>query len=501
MGLIRVVFGFFAASSVAFIYLLLLKGTVGVSSCPLSGLCCINTGDRMMIVHNPAVPPAVADVFQGLEAGNQPVAAFGSRSARVSASSDPVQWTTSGDQASERLLQEMLEDGPEKAHKSLLARLQKRGADKPADGSGEWLSSSVSSVSRKLTSVNVPTNLHQAQSPDQLTGDGRFVRLGNSQPELVQEKRMKAGDVSYRFTFNNDDPNQAGQDVELSNCFYTPDKMPFREGANLDLLAVTGGYNNLCLKSSDRVYSGSMSIKIESSEPVSATLLRLVPHHDERLYKSIYDSESFMLPESSDRTYWSLVSDGMKFEKEGYSPFTVAVEPHNDQMYFTVKVRAQYDSFNDATAGCDIPFTPESATTNRALCCDGNQDVKYIYTAPFTRGEWFNIGFETEFSRLSGEDPRPGQVKLWRDGKQVAQVSGWIGSNNRAEYGGGGYHAQFGIVGATGPMVAKFRLIDLAPGYRQPDDPGESVPITNLTGQCRSNESAAQQVPITEPGK
>ena len=156
----------------------------------------------MMIVHNPAVPPAVADIFQGLEAGNQPVAAFGSRSARVSAPSDPVKWTTSGDQASERVLQDMSEEGPEKAHKSLLARLQKRGADKPADGSGEWLSSSARSVSRKLTSVNMPADLNQAQSPDQLTGDGRFVRLGNSQPELVQEKRMKAGDVLYRFEIN-----------------------------------------------------------------------------------------------------------------------------------------------------------------------------------------------------------------------------------------------------------------------------------------------------------
>ena len=492
-------FGFFAAISDAFIYLLLLKGTVGVSSCPLTGLCCINTGDRMMIVHNPVVPPAVADIFQGLEA--QPVAAFGSRSARVSASSDPLQWTTSGDQASERLLQDMLEEGPEKAHKSLLARLQKRGADKPADGSGEWLSSSVSRVSRKLTSVNVPTDLHQAQSPDQLTGDGRFVRLGNSQPELVQEKRMKPGDVSYRFTFNNDNSNRAGQDVELSNCFYTPDKMPFREGADLELLKLTGEYNNLCLKSSDRAYSGSMSIKIETSGPVSATLFRLVPHHDDRLYKSDYDRESFMLPESSAKTYRSLLGDGMRFEKEGYSPFTMAIEPHNDQMYFTVKVRAQYDAFNDATIGCEIPFTPESATTGRALCCEGNQDVKYIYAAPFTRGEWFNIGFETEFSQLSGEDPRPGQVKLWRDGNQVAQVSGWIGTNNRAEYGGGGYHAQFGIVGATGPMVAKFRLINIAPGQRQDDYFREPVPTTNLTGQCRSNESAAQQVPITEPGK
>lgn len=454
-----------------------------------------------MIVHHPAVPPTVAGIFQGPEAGSQPVAAFGSRSARVSASSDPTQWTTSGDQASERLLQEMLEEGPEKAHKSLLARLQKRGADKPADGSGEWLSSSASRVSRKLTSVNVPTNLHQAQSPDQLTSDGRFIRLGNSQPELVQQKRMKAGDVSYQFTYNTDNPYRAGQDLELSNCFYTPEKMPFRGGVNPELLELTGGYNNLCLKSDYRTYSGSMSIKIETGEPVSATLFRLVPHHDERLYRSVYDSESFMLSESSASTYWSLVADGMRFEKEGYSPFTIAIEPHNDQMYFTVKVRAQYDSFNDATAYCDIPFTPESATTSRALCCDGHQDVKYIYAAPFTRGEWFNIRFETEFSQLSGENARPGQVKLWRDGEKVAQVSGWIGTNNRAEYGGGGYHAQFGIVGANGPMVARFRQVDLGPGYQEPDDSGEAVPITNLTGQCRSNESAAQQVPITEPGK
>ena len=435
-----------------------------------------------MIVHNPAVPPAVAGVFQGLEAGNQPVAAFGSRSAQVSTPSDPTQWTTSGDQASERQLQEMLEEGPEKAHKSLLARLQKRGADKPADGSGEWLSSSASRDSRKLTPVNVPTNLHQAQSPDQLTGDGEFVRLGNSQPELVMEKRLKAGDMLYRFKCKDDNPNR-GHDVELSNCFYTPDKMPHWGGADLELLKLTGGYNNQCLKSSDSVYSGSMSIKIHNSEPVSATLFRLMPHRDSTLYKSTNYREAFMLPESSVRTYWSLAGDGMKFEKEGHSPFTIAIEPHNDQMYFTVKVRAQYDSFNDATTGCEIPFTPESATTSRALCCDGNQDVKYIYAAPFTRGEWFNIGFETELSQLSGEDSRPGQIKIWRDGKQVAQVSGWIGNNNRAEYGGGGYHAQFGIVGATGPMVAKFKQINLAP-YRHHSGLSEPVPITELTGQC-----------------
>ena len=435
-----------------------------------------------MIVHNPAVPPAVADMFQGLEAGNQPVAAFGSHSARVSAPSDPEQWTTSGDQSSERLLQEMLDEDPEKAHNKLLARLQKRGADKPADGSGEWLTSSVSRASRKLTSVNVPTNLHQAQSPDQLTGDGEFIRLGDSQPELVKEKRMKAGDMLYRFKFN----NRADRDVELSNCFYTPDKMPHRGGADLELLELTGGYNNLCLKSSDSVYSGSMSIKINTDEPVSATLFRLMPHRDSMLYQSANYRESFMLPESSVRTYRSLAGDGMRFEKEGCSPFSIAIEPHNDQMYFTVKVRAQYDSFNDATTGCEIPFTPESATTSRALCCEGNQDVKYIYAAPFTRGEWFNIGFETEFSQLSGEDSRPGQVKIWRDGKQVAQVSGWIGNNNRAEYGGGGYHAQFGIVGATGPMVAKFRQINLAP-YRHHSGVSEPVPTMKLTDQCRSD--------------
>ena len=437
----------------------------------------------MMIVHNPAVPPAVADIFQGLEAGNQPVAAFGSRSARVSAPSDPVKWTTSGDQASERVLQDMSEEGPEKAHKSLLARLQKRGADKPADGSGEWLSSSARSVSRKLTSVNVPADLNQAQSPNQLTGDGRFVRLGNSQPELVQEKRMKAGDVLYRFEIN----SIPSQNVELSNCFYTPDKMPFRESANLNLMELTGEYNDLCLESFGRAYSGSMSIKIQSDEPVRATLLRLVPHHDGRLYKSTHERESFILPESSTNTYWSLVSDGMRFEKEGYSPFTIAIEPQNDQMYFTVRVRAQYDSFNDASS-CEIPFTPENATTSRALCCNGNQDVKYIYAAPFTRGEWFNIEFETVFSQLSGKDPRPGEVKLWRDGKQVAQVSGWIGTNNRAEYGGGGYHAQFGIVDPSGPMVAKFRQVELVPGYREFSGASEPAPMTKLDGQCRSSE-------------
>ena len=441
----------------------------------------------MMIVHNPAVPPAVAGVFQGLEAGNQPVAAFGSRSASVSASSDPVKWTTSGDQASERVLQEVLEEGPEKAHKSLLARLQEKGADKPADGSGEWLSRSVRSVSRKLTPVNVPTDLHRAQSPEQLTGDGKFVRLGNSQPELVQEKSIKDGDVLYRFAFNGD-PGQVGQNVELSNCFYTPDKMPFRGGEDLDLLELTGGYNNMCLESFDKVYSGSMSIKIQSNEPVRATLLRLVPHNDGRLYKSTYDRESFMLPESSINTYWSLVADGMRFEQEGSSPFTIGIEPYNDQMYFTVKVRAQYDSFNDASH-CETPFTPESATSNRALCCNGNQDVKYIYAAPFSRGEWFNIGFETVFSQLSGEDPRPGEIKLWRDGKQVAHVSGWIGTNNRAEYGGGGYHAQFGIVDPTGRMVAKFKQVDLGAGYWQHGDGSEPAPMTKLDGQCRSNES------------
>ena len=175
----------------------------------------------------------------------------------------------------------------------------------------------------------------------------------------------------------------------------------------------------------------------------------------------------------------------MRFEKEGYSPLTIAIEPQNDQMYFTVRVRAQYDSFNDASS-CEIPFTPENATTSRALCCNGNQDVKYIYATPFTRGEWFNIEFETVFSQLSGKDPRPGEVKLWRDGKQVAQVSGWIGTNNRAEYGGGGYHAQFGIVGATGPMVAKFRQINLAP-YRHHSGVSEAVPTTKLTDQCRSD--------------
>ena len=447
-----------------------------------------------MMIHNQVTPPVQADALRPLDAGAQPVTAFGSRSARVSTFAD--QSITGGDLARERLLHEMTAD-PEKTHQSLLERLQKRGADKPADGIGGWLSRSAPSVSRKLTSVTVPESLEQPQSPDQLTTDGNFVRLGNPQPELIQQKKSRAGDIVYRFSFNGTEgAGQLGTNLELSNCFYTPDRMPLMSGVDLDLLKLTRGYNKHCLEAGDRVYSGSMNIKVQVDKPVRATVFRLVPHDDVNLYKSKNDRESFMLPDSSVNTFWSLVADGMRFEKEGKSPFTIAIEPHNDQLYFTVKIRAQYEPFSDG-APCNTPFTPESAVDDHALCCGGNQDVKYIYAAPYTKGEWFDIGFETVFSPLAGEDPHRGQVRLWRDGEQVAQVSGWIGGNNRAQYGGGGYHAQFGIVDAVDSMVVKFRMIDLSPFKHQLSGSLKPFPTTQLSGQCRSDESVPSEGPTT----
>lgn len=455
-----------------------------------------------MMIRNPLTPPPAVETYQRLGGGDQPVAAFGSHAARVSAFSDPE--IASGDQARARLLEEMVEDGPENAHKSLLARLQKRGADQPADGSGDWLARSARSVSRKFTSVSVPTSLNQPQSPDQLTADGNFVRLGNPQPELVQQKRTQEGDVVYRFSFNGTEVDgQSGQNLELGNCFYTPDNLPLMPGVDLDLLKLSGEYNNQCVASGDHVYSGSMSIMVQTDKPAKATVFRLVPHNDARLYKNSNDEESFILSDSSVNTYRSLTADGMQFERPGNSPFTIAVEPHNDQLYFTVKIRAQHQPFND-DAPCDAPFTPEGAVTDRALCCGGNQDVKYIFAAPYTRGDWFNVSFETAFSPLAEGAPHRGQVKLWQDGQLVKQISGWIGENNRARFGGGGYHAQFGIVDAVNSMVVEFRGVKFVPAYQQaqPDSLPDSLvsfPMTQLSGQCRSDEPAPTEAPATGP--
>ncbi|MBO9480735.1 hypothetical protein [Salinisphaera sp. G21_0] len=130
-------------------------------------------------------------------------------------------------------------------------------------------------------------------------------------------------------------------------------------GLNPELSKLTGEHSNLCAGLSESIYSGSMSIKIKADKPVSATVFRLVPHHDGRLYRNENNTMSCIQPGSSARTYQSLVDDGMEFEQAGHSPFTMNIEPHDGQLYFTVKVRASYDAFDD-NSPCDAPFAGDA---------------------------------------------------------------------------------------------------------------------------------------------
>lgn len=446
-----------------------------------------------MMIYNapiPPMPPQAYDRANGFNGLHRPVSTFGLRSVAHgpsdgSAYTDLATHIANGDPARAELLREIEKDGGESAFQRLVARLEESGAGVPSIHGRQRRS--AADVSRKLTEVNMAGSPGQAQRADQLTGNGNFARVGNPQAGGIQEKRTRDGLVMYRFDLNATGsaglPEQK-QNLELSNCFYRANDLPSMPGLNPELSTITGEDRNLCAGLSQSIYSGSMSIKLKADKPVSATVFQLVPHHDGRLYRNENSIMSCIQPESPADTYHALEHDGMEFEQAGHSPFTMNFEHHDGQLYFTVKVRASYDVFDD-NRPCDAPFAGDATVLNRALCCDGSQDVKYIYATPYARGDWLDVGFEAVLSDFSDKEPKRGEVKVWKDGQLVAKTFAWIGNNNRATYGGGGYHAQFGIADGSDSMVVKFKGVDIAPMYQMKlADSRYSFPFAYAAEEC-----------------
>ncbi|MBO9480736.1 M28 family metallopeptidase [Salinisphaera sp. G21_0] len=98
------------------------------------------------------------------------------------------------------------------------------------------------------------------------------------------------------------------------------------------------------------------------------------------------------------------------------------------------------------------------------------------------------MGFETELNDFSDKVPGNSVVKVWKDGQLVAKTFTRIGNNNRVLYGGGGYHAQFGIADGSDSMEVKFKGVDIAPAYQiKLTDTQHSFPFSYASGECELN--------------
>ena len=408
------------------------------------------------------------------------------------------------------LLDRIQQDGGEAGHQRLIESL----AMSPYEADGHDRSKR-SLAPLQMSLVPHPEDLNHPLTANETTWDGKFVRVGLKDPELVKERTTKNGDVVYRFKSARGGPDKSGseeirQGVALSSCFHKESERLLMPKGNVDLSKRAGNYVHYCsgrtttelgvLGPTHESIEGSMEIKIE--KPGDSTLVSIESHRDSLLYQDSSGQIGHLLSSNSVRTYDSVVTDGMHFEPKGQPPVAIKMEQFGQEWFLTMTTRSDHSAFTDSEQNCDIPFEGDNTPLYRAKCCissDGKnkQDVAYIYKAPLDIGKWF----ELEFRVPLGNNNNAGQVvQLWKDGKSVAEVFTRTGANNHPQYGGGGYFAQFGSFDLkdgvqTKPAIVKFRNVnfDFQPTSRKHAPQGG---LSEVKGQCYPNALELDRVKI-----
>ena len=423
-----------------------------------------------------------------LPAGNstdRPDAAFAARQVKPRANVDTpaaeVARIMASDPARARLLQEVEKDAGEASFKRLLARLAqqlpvggqtinegdsppsesgKDEADKPAFDRPQTPASSLRPISR-------PQTIDKGLSPDDLSQDGKFVRLGAEFPGLLAEKKTRRGDTIYRFknrhALGPDGPTLKPRgNVELSNCFY-----PISKGDNLagtswqnnpELAKMTGAYMNACDGLGKYHYKGEFDISINMRTPGNVTVFRLMPHSDGLQYiDSSNKIQRLSIDGSTVDDYISLQNNGAQFEGPGDSPLTMRVEYRDGQHYFNVLTLSDTTRFKLTDNHCDFSLE-NTKDVGSTKCCNGEnqmQEVGYIYAEPLKSG-WFHVRFDVLFTDYWSRSDAYNfsHIYFGIDDEQSVFSYVNIGNNNRdSKSTPSGYHAQFGISDASDSSV------------------------------------------------
>jgi len=432
-------------------------------------------------------------------------------------------------------LKEIARDGGESALQRIILSLQQSdGQISQSDEAHGGIPQGDPNKWKPVAQLNAPKNLNHPLTQDETTTDGKFARTPESfdSPHVVAERKIpdgKSKSASYRFVLpgahtndleplkkcatpppvigndgsqkegsgkciNTEDgsPGNRGRGMvraELTNCFHTAGSEP--KADDKGLLKASGMYLNSCPESvSANTVSGSMKIRIDQSGPATIFNIRSMP--DRLLYRDGSDKNHWLSPESSGKTYESLVADGMRFEQEGPAPFSIGIVQKSDRGRPYLAIMGRSDNNLFATENdCLIPFTGKNWTPlNEAKCCDGKISVSYLHHEPvgyIFSHDWVSVVYEVAFSDYSGANVTDGRAKVWIDGENVVNTVLHIGANNRPERGGGNYYATFGVsdMSSKKPVVVKFRDVKFNSGplhYYASESPMK--PLDSVEYQC-----------------
>ena len=377
-----------------------------------------------------------------------------------------------GDEQRAALLEDVAKDGGKARFKQLLDRLR--------DAAGEH-----NRPANKFTPVYAPSNQLEARHNDELTRNHKYVRLGDTHPNHLQERENKAGESVYKFKthVHNGESLSVTNNIELSNCFYAQGRGGEKQDlilsvyrANPELAKRTGAYLNECPAIGKFSYSAEFDANIKTKGIASATIFRLIPHSEGLFFISATNKiRKLNVERNNVEDYDRLVDRGRHFEHSGQSPFTINVENYDGEHFLTIKAGCDYAMFKDADNRCDIPFEGAQTPLFTATCCQESdrqlQDTKYLYVAPLEQGGWFNVKFRMimpDFNWKENTVTGESKVNILINGEDVVNTNARVGNNNwkaGESYKPGpknvseptGYHVQFGIANASGEMVVKIQ--------------------------------------------
>ena len=408
-----------------------------------------------------------------------------------------------GDEQRAALLEDVAKDGGKARFKQLLERLR--------DAAGEH-----NSPRNQFTPVYAPENQFEPRSYEELTSNHKYVRVGDTHPDHLQERENKDGESIYKFRthVHNGESTTVTNNIELSNCFYTQGKGGDTQNLfhsvyrpNPELAKRTGAYLNECTGIGKFTYSGEFDANIKTKGIANATIFRLIPHSEGLFFIGAKNTiRTLSVEKNSVEDYNRLVDRGKRFGQSGQSPFTINVENHNGDHFLTIKASCDYAQFKDANNRCDIPFEGAQTPLFNATCCqEGDrqlQDTKYLYVAPLERGGWFNVKFRMtlpNFKWKSDTATGESKVNILINGENVANTNARVGNNNwkigdshRYYSEPSGYHAQFGIADASGEMVVKIqdpKINSYLSTSSQSDIPFPVQATTSydfISGECQS---------------
>ena len=413
-----------------------------------------------------------------------------------------------GDEQRAALLEDVAKDGGKARFKQLLERLR--------DAAGEH-----NSPRSQFAPVYAPENQFEPRSYDELTSNHKYVRVGDTNPNHLQERENKDGESIYKFKTHvrNGKSLSETNNIELSNCFYTHGKGGDAQNLvnsvyrhNPELAKRTGAYLNECPGIGKFYYSVEFDANIKTKGIANATIFRLIPHSEGLSFiGSKNNIRTLNAERSSVEDYNRLEDRGKHFGQSGQSPFTINVENHNGDHFLTIKAGCDYAQFKDADNRCDIPFAGAQTPLFTATCCQEGgrqlQDTKYLYVAPLEQGGWFNVKFHMvmpDFYWKSNTAVIGTEVNILINGEDAVNTNARVGNNNwkaGESYTPGkwgisepaGYHVQFGIADASGEMVVKIqdpKIKSTASKTSQSDIPFPDQATTSydfISGECQAN--------------